>query len=80
MEQSVVAIVQDVVNGKHGTYVVTTSKEVEGSITFSLGKEVWREDKHPEEGDRVVLLRVYQKRGGWRALEARFFGLKDGQH
>ena len=40
IEETVVAVVQRIIEGKHGRYVVTTSEEIEGSITFSLRKEV----------------------------------------
>ena len=38
--EEVVAVFQVVVMGKHGRYAVTTSDDFEGSITFSLRKEV----------------------------------------
>jgi len=75
--EKVVAVVQDVVNGKHGIYVVTTSDEINGSITFSLRKEVWQEKENPKAGDCVVLLELHKRRRGWRASKARFFTLKN---
>ena len=76
--EKIVAVVQDVINGKHGIYVVTTSDEINGSITFSLRKEVWQERKNPKQGDYVVLSELHKKRRGWRAEKARFFSLVNG--
>jgi len=73
VEKKIIAVVQDIVKGRHGKYVVTTSKDVRGSITFSLRKEVWQEEKYPEPGTLVVLSGVYRKQNGWRASTARFF-------
>jgi len=66
------AIVQDVVPGKHGPYAVTTSTSIKGSITFSLHKEVWKEDGIPENGNHVILTDVRKKPSGWRAYKACF--------
>ena len=72
-----VAVVQSIVKGKHGDYVVTTSDKIKGSITFSLRKEVWQEKGNPELGVRVVLSELRKKRGGWYACKARFFRPED---
>jgi hypothetical protein len=66
------AIVQNVVPGKHGLYAVTTSTSIKGSITFSLHKEVWKEDGIPERGNLVILTDVRRKPSGWRAYKACF--------
>lgn len=67
------AIVQGVVrDGKHGSYAVATSNQIDGSVTFSLDPDVWREHSEPQEGFEVVLGDVRKKRAGWRALFARF--------
>lgn len=75
-EKEVVAVVQSVVAGNHGRYAVTISDDVEGSITFSLRKDVWQEKEDPEPGIYVVLSVLRKKRSGWRAYKARFLGLK----
>ena len=75
--KEIVAVVQDIVKGKHGYYVVTTSGEIKGSITFSLRKEVWQEKSNPKPGDRVVLSELRKKRDGWYACKARFFRPED---
>lgn len=72
------AIVQKVVTeGEHGPYAVATSKEVEGSVTFSLESSVWQEPDLPESGTEVVLSELRKKRAGWRAMSARFFKPSD---
>jgi hypothetical protein len=69
-----VAIVQDVViDGKKGSYVVTTCDGLEGSVTFSLTTEVWQENKQPEKGNLVILSDVRRTSNGWRAYHARFY-------
>jgi len=75
--KEVVAVVQSVVAGNHGRYAVAISNDIEGSITFSLRKDVWREKEDPEPGTYVVLLELRKKRKGWRAYKARFFGLEN---
>ncbi|MES3004525.1 MAG: hypothetical protein V4690_00260 [Patescibacteria group bacterium] len=73
-----VAIVQKVFpEGKHGPYAKARSEEVAGSITFSLDISVWKEDRTPQEGDKVVLSKVRGKRAGWRAESGRFFKPSD---
>jgi len=74
--EETVAVFQAVVMGKHGRYAVATSDDVEGSITFSLGEEVWQEKDDPEPGVYLVLSGLHKKRSGWRASRARFLGLK----
>lgn len=77
MEDSIRAIVQTIVRGKHGSYVVATSDEINGSITFSLKKPFWEENNWPEKGTIVVLSELRKKRAGWRAMKARFFRPED---
>lgn len=69
---------QIVLHGRHGPYAVAKSPVI-GFITFSLDKEVWREDEWPEPGTYVVLSRVTKKRAGWRARSGRFFLPSDEQ-
>lgn len=74
------AVVQQVIReGKHGPYAVATSDQIEGSITFSLDSNVWKEDEHPRNGYEVILNDVRKKRAGWRAHSARFVRLTDEQ-
>ena len=65
--------------GRHGPYVVATSDQIEGSVTFSLEPTVWKEDEWPEEGTEVLLEKLRKKRAGWRAKEGRFWKLSDEQ-
>lgn len=74
------AIVQQVIReGKHGPFVVATSNQIDGSVTFSLEPTVWMEDEWPEEGMVVHLGKLRRKRAGWRAKEGRFWKLSDEQ-
>ena len=73
------AVVQQVIQGKHGPYAVATSDQIEGSITFSLDPDVWKENEHPRNGYEVVLGDVRNKRAGWRAHSARFVRPTDEQ-
>lgn len=74
------AVVQKVIlQGKHGSFVVATSEELKGSVTFSLEPTVWMEEEYPEEGVCVLLGKLRQKRAGWRAKTARFFKPSDEQ-
>lgn len=67
------AVVQAIVeDGRHGPYAVATSEDIEGTITFSLSPDVWKEVEWPKPGFDVLLINVVSKRAGWRALEARF--------
>lgn len=66
------AIVEKVIpDGKHGPYAVVYSKEL-GSVTFSLGNDVWDGEECPEPGTYVMLSKLRKKRAGWRAQHARF--------
>ena len=76
--EEVVAVVQGIVAGNHGRYVVAISNDIEDSITFSLGKEIWQERDDPEPGIYVVLSELRKKRSGWRAYKARFFRPNNG--
>lgn len=73
-----VGVVQSIVpEGKHGPYAAATVDGLEGSVTFSLNKDVWREESHPTCGTHVVLSGIHWKNNGWRAAEARFFRPED---
>ena len=66
------AIVEKVFdNGRHGPYAVARARNL-GSITFSLGKDVWDEKRWPETGTVVILREIIKKRAGWRAQHGRF--------
>lgn len=70
--QSYLAIVEKVIlDGKHGPYAVASLPKV-GTVTFSLSRSVWKEKSMPEEGVRVILSDLREKRAGWRAMSARF--------
>lgn len=72
-KEQYIAVVQRVVrDGKHGSYAVATSDQIEGSITFSLSSDVWKEKDEPQAGFEVVLRDVRSKRAGWRAHYVRF--------
>jgi hypothetical protein len=74
------AVVQKVIlNGRHGPYAIATSKDLAGSITFSLEAGVWRENRMPEQGIIVVLADLQKKRAGWRAMLGRFLKPSDEQ-
>ncbi len=74
------SVVQKVVReGKHGPFAVTTSDQIEGSVTFSLEPTVWQEEDWPEEGTMVFLGKLREKRAGWRAKLARFWKPSDEQ-
>lgn len=72
------AIVQKVVESKHGPYAVAISNEL-GLVTFSLEKKVWRENDQPERGIYVILLEIAKKLTGWRAFNVRYVGPADEQ-
>ncbi|OGE94640.1 MAG: hypothetical protein A3B10_00610 [Candidatus Doudnabacteria bacterium RIFCSPLOWO2_01_FULL_44_21] len=76
-DDRVVAVVQKVVEGRHGPYAVASSRLVKGPITFSLGKDVWQERRPPEEGTQVILEDVHKKSAGWRAEQARYYRPSD---
>jgi len=75
------ATVQQVCNGPHGLYMVTTLNEplagVEGSVTAGLEPPVWNEGIVPTKGTFVLLATLTSKAAGWRALHARFFQPED---
>ena len=80
MENIIKAVVQKVIqDGKHGPFVVATSEEIEGSVTFSLEPTIWLEVDQPEEGMLVLLGELRKKRAGWRAKKGRFWRLSDEQ-
>jgi hypothetical protein len=72
------AVVQRVFQtGPHGPYALATSAQVQGSITFSLERDVWQESARPEEGHEVILEDVRKKASRsiepiWRAYQAHF--------
>jgi len=76
---SVKAVVQKVVtDGRHGPYAVATADGIaDGSITFSLKRNVWPDKDVPEKGMIVVLSHLRKKQAGWRALSGRPWGLAD---
>lgn len=72
------AIVEKVYDqGPHGAYVVASSEELEGSVTFSLDRKVWQEEDRPETGTFVMLSKLFRKRAGWRASCGRFVNPSD---
>lgn len=78
--RSVKAVVQKVLpKGRHGPYAVAKAERIDGSITFSLEPAVWNEKDWPKTGEFVLLSKFRQKRAGWRAMAARFFGPSDKQ-
>lgn len=81
VKQNIVsAIVQAIVpGGKHGPYAVATSDELGGSVTFSLGTDVWHERNIPEPGVQVFLCDLQKKRAGWRAMYGRLYRPSDEQ-
>lgn len=79
MSDTVQAIVQKIVrDGKHGPYAVAKSEEL-GSVTFSLGEDVWSEKDMPEPGTFVLLSDLRKKRAGWRANSGRYVKPSDEQ-
>lgn len=79
MNDNCQAIVQKIIhNGKHGPYAVAKSEEL-GSVTFSLGEDVWREKDLPEPGTFVLLSDLRKKRAGWRANSGRYVKPSDEQ-
>jgi hypothetical protein len=69
-------------DGEHGPYAVayptarSVSVRMKGSITFKLGRPVWRKEAWPEPGTEVILSDIRKKhssdsgKGGWRAYRA----------
>ncbi|MDP3985185.1 MAG: hypothetical protein Q8P82_00315 [bacterium] len=78
-EKSYRAVVDKVVNGKHGAYAVTRADGLKGSVTFSLDETVWQSGDRPEPGTLVLLSMIRKKRAGWRAQRARVIGPSDEQ-
>ncbi|MBX4205357.1 MAG: hypothetical protein KW788_04215 [Candidatus Doudnabacteria bacterium] len=78
-DDTIVAIVQRIYpEAKHGPYFMATSDEFRlGSVTCSLNPEVWKESRWPEEGSKVVLCDLDEKREGWRANSGRFRRITD---
>lgn len=71
--ETYVAVVDKVVNGKHGQYAVAHSEQLDGSVTFSLKSPVWQESSLPEGGIKVILSDLQYKSGaGWRSGSARY--------
>ena len=64
-------MVEKVVGGRHGPYVVVRVEDL-GSVTFSLDEKSWPEEDAPEPGTEVMLTKVIKKRAGWRALHSRY--------
>lgn len=75
-DETIRAIVQSVIKGKHGLYAVASSESIR-SITFSLDTPVWKEKELPERGTYVLLSGITKKRNGWRAGEARYLKPSD---
>lgn len=72
-EGNYVAVVQKVfLEGAHGPYAKASSEALGRTITFSLDRSVWEEQRFPEEGTYVVLSELTRKRAGWRANRSRF--------
>ncbi len=77
MTQSLKGVVSEVLKGHRGDYAIATAVGVEGSITFSLSPDVWKEKAHPAKKDRVFLSDLRQTRNGWRAFNTRFWQPSD---
>lgn len=74
MPSTLTGVVEKIVpGGRHGPYAVASSESVKGSVTFSLDKPVWKEDRFPERGTFVILSDLVKKPSGWRAMKVRFF-------
>jgi len=74
VKEYIKAITQRVKEGREGRlYVVATTEELKGSVTFSLDKSCWQENSMPERGTVVVLSELRKKKAGWRAMKARYF-------
>lgn len=85
-KKAVIGILQDIIhNGDHGPYGVATLKDSsikdkKNSVTFSLCKHVWEDDRLPNQTDfgcHLVLEDLTKKDVGWRANKARFYRLDD---
>jgi len=69
-----VVVVQDVRDGEHGLYAIVNAPaklRIEGSITFSISKSVWNQDRSPEKGEKVIIGDITEKPAGYRANRAR---------
>jgi hypothetical protein len=80
----IVAVVTQIINGKHGRYAVSRQQPGQISsiplseyITFSLDDDVWKEDTDPDPGTLVYLSKLQCKIQGWRATKARFLAPSD---
>ena len=73
----IMATVTKVELGKHGPFAIAVSREVKGSITFSLNDTVWQETSLPEHGTVVLLSGLQKKQAGWRATAGRFLKPSD---
>ncbi|MBI5044842.1 MAG: hypothetical protein HZC02_02865 [Candidatus Levybacteria bacterium] len=65
--------------GRHGPYAVAASRQISGSVTFSLEPTVWLESEWQEEGTVVFLSDLRLKRAGWRGKKGRFVRPSDEQ-
>jgi hypothetical protein len=59
---------------RQGPYAIAVviKGTINGSITFSLQNNVWKEQSLPKPGTEVYLSQLIKTRKGWRAHEARF--------
>jgi hypothetical protein len=73
------AVVGTIRKGHKGSFAIATAEGIEGSVTFSLKKGVWKEKGHPKKGDSIFLSDLRQTNSGWRALSARFWKPSDEQ-
>jgi len=69
-------VIKIVLDGPHGSYAMAIYRPL-GTITFSLGNEVWEEETLPDKGVSVKLDNLIEKSAGWRALSAKFWRLSD---
>ncbi len=79
-DQGYQAVVEKIIpDGRNGPYAVARSKEIKGTVTFSLDFEVWQEKQLPKPGTHVMLYGVIKKDAGWRAEKGRLFKPSDEQ-
>jgi len=78
-KDKIVGVVTVIKTGPKGPYAVARSKDEDftDSVTFSLGKDVWREEINPDLGVYVVLTNLAKRHAGWRANKARLFKPSD---
>lgn len=84
-KKAVIGVLQDIIlKGNHGPYGVALKhgsiKNKKNSITFSLNRNVWKDDRLPNQtdfGSHLVLGDITKKDKGLRAGEARFYRLED---